>query len=232
MQEKNTLRNKTSFFIIGVLLIIILSAFGCKEEETPTTDSESNEQPKVTYEVPQESTDEPFVSQNGQEIQPDQPQDTPQDQTQDTTQDPSQSTDSQTQNGTTDSQQGPEDQTVLLSQTEKIVEIYGTFTNKGSEPYKNLKDLDIYATANMKGWIGSQTSKPFDQNAAFFGMTTKALSSVVLESSANNAKVLVTTKREEIVESRQQPRVFYALIEVQMVMEDDQWKVDGLYWQK
>lgn len=216
--KKNYLK-KQIFALIGLFSIVLFSAFGCKQDDAAKkTDEAASDQPKVTYEVPKENGQATDVKPDGQINQGE-------------TQG---STDNQDKTKTED-QKGAlkdEEKEIILTQAGKIVEIYGTFTNKESEAYKNLKDLDVYATKKLKDWIQTQTSKPQDQGDAFYGMTTKVLSSVVLESSQNSAKILVTTRREEIVESRQEPRVFYALIEVLMVKEEDQWKVDGLYWKK
>ncbi|MBU1167886.1 hypothetical protein KKC60_05805, partial [Patescibacteria group bacterium] len=120
---------------------------------------------------------------------------------------------------------------VIVKQAEKIVELFGSYTNKSKDAFKNFTDIKPFASEVMKTWLDNAASGTQDPNAPFYGVTTKAVSSAVLDSSANSARILVTTKREEITEQNQTPRTFYALIVVDMLKEGDEWKVNGLYWQ-
>lgn len=136
----------------------------------------------------------------------------------------------------TESQNPNDEEQMLQKQAEKLAQIYGTFTNKDKEPYKNYKELKNYATTRMQAWLDSQIKKPIeeDENAPFYGVTVKALSSAIIESSANAKKILVMVKKEEITSTRPTPQVSYKILLVQFVKEkeNEEWKLDGIYWQE
>lgn len=115
--------------------------------------------------------------------------------------------------------------------TIKVVEIYGSFTNKSKTPFKNLLDLDVYGTERFKSWSASQRRQTINPQASFYGISTDALSVAPLEMSENNARLLVTTERKEVTETNETRNSFYQLIVVEMVRENNEWKLDGLFWQ-
>lgn len=115
----------------------------------------------------------------------------------------------------------------LLSAAEKFAEILGTYTNKDN--YANIESSKNYTTEGMKNWLEA-LKKPVDPDAPFYGRTTQALSSSVLEITESTAKVLVTSKREEITAQTKTPNVIYQMIIVDFVKEDGSWKVNGAWW--
>lgn len=115
--------------------------------------------------------------------------------------------------------------------TRKIVETYGSFTNKSRVPFKNLVDLDVYGTDRFKSWSAEQRRENVDPQAPFYGITTQALSIAPLEINAGGARLLVTTEREQVTETNETKNSYYQLIIVEMVRENDEWKLDGLFWQ-
>lgn len=123
-----------------------------------------------------------------------------------------------------------EEQVIKLSKV--LAEIYGTFTNKDLEPYKNLKNLKSYSSDAMDSWIESKVaSYKAPESTSFYGITTKALSAGVLDSSSTEYKVLVTCEREEISESDNSPNKYYQLIEMNFIKKGQDWNLDGVYWQ-
>ncbi len=112
---------------------------------------------------------------------------------------------------------------------EKWVEIYGTFTNKDKEPFRNLKDLSPYATEKMQTAMDTlMAASKHDPNAAFFGRTTTALSSVVLSQKGSAATLLVTAKREDIIGTKPAPKSVYFMIRVELMRKGDEWKLDSV----
>lgn len=124
-----------------------------------------------------------------------------------------------------------EEDASLIAEAEKLTEIYGTFTNKDKEPYKNLREIKKYATTKTQAFLDEQMKKQIDSGAPFYGVTTKVLSSAMLESSGNAKKILVTVKKEEITSDKATPRTSYKMILINYVKEKEEWKVDGMYWQ-
>lgn len=198
------------FVLLITCLLVFSSAFGCKKTETKTDDTNK------TTTTPETSYNDSTAGQNPVVID------------QKTTTDQSQT---KTNNTETKPVTGEASEDTLKQQAEKMVEIFGTFTNRSSENYKNLKDLEPFASATFKSWLTKNQKSSPDKNAAFYGVTTKSLGTAVLESTANNVKILVTVRREEITEQNTKQRTFYALIIVELVNEEGSWKVNGLYWQ-
>jgi hypothetical protein len=129
------------------------------------------------------------------------------------------------------SSNGSDDEDVIKL-AKVLAEIYGTFTNKDLEPFKNLQDLKTYASEDMQSWIEDKVSSyQASDNTSFYGITTQSLSAAVLDSSATEYKVLVTTEREIVDESQSSPEKNYQLIEMNFVKSSDEWLLDSAYWQ-
>lgn len=211
----------------AALLVVLLSAFGCRTNEEEPTGENVNAEPEttVTFNIPESGEVAPAIEdvndgvQSGDAV----------------------STNEQAETVTTDESttvqeesaqpvQGDEQEVIALA--EKIVEIFGSFTNKSREPFKNVTDIEVYATDNLTPFLNSLKQNEIDPNAPFYGITTKALSTAVLTSSANNIELLITTEREEITDATQRGSKEFVLIKVDMVKQNDEWKVNGLYWQE
>lgn len=212
---------------LACLLVFLLTAFGCKsDDQSNTTEEASNT----------EATTEPvtFSTENSAEVNTT------------TTPDTANISDTDESNGTVNTSvnsvvnssestdTASDDQAKVLKLATSLAEIFGTFTNKDKEPFKNLKDLQSYASKKMSGWINNKVagaSKP-DSNAPFYGITTRVLSSAVLESSSTSYQILLTCQREEITEVTSSPKKSYQLLEMNFVKEDKEWKLDGVYWKE
>lgn len=197
---------------LSLALILFLSAIGCKKKETPeTTTTPTSEavtyKPKIT-ETPTETTKIKSTEEQNKEAAP---------------------TDTSTKS-TTPQATGDEEK-LLLDQAEKLAEIFGTFTNKDKEPYKNLKDLKQYSTEKMQKWLDEKSKTPVDPAAPFYGVTTKAISSAILEGDTTKKKILVTTEREEIKVTSKTPKVSFKLLLMDFEKVGEGWKLSGVYWQ-
>lgn len=248
----NFILNKKNILIklsIASLIVLVLSAFGCKNEEETPAEEETVEpteeisftppEPTATNEAAEATTTEGGDATTTDEIVfPDTTEETADSDTEAT-----EGEEAAEPEGTADmiDTQAPEDTTTpttedseeatLLRLASTLSEILGTFTNKDREPYKNLKDLKQYSSEKMQGWIDSKTSGAATSGAEpFYGITTRAISSGVLESSANSYKILVTCEREEIAEVVQTPKTFYQLLEMHFIKEGEDWLLDGAYW--
>lgn len=211
--------------IFSLALILVLTAFGCKQsdqESAGSTSEDSNEaQEQVTYnaaEIEEVINNGPSEDTSSQE-----------EQSEDTETDSATSKDNQaaSEEESTDN----EDQT-LLTQAEKLAEIYGTYTNKDKESFKNLKDLEQYATDDLQKWINNTSQGTIDKNAPFYGVTTKSLSSTVLKKGSNTREIIVTVKKEEITATSNTPKVSYKVILMLFEKSGEDWKLDGIYWQE
>lgn len=239
MLQKN---KKTLLVKIGLLLgvVILFTALGCKKstpEPSETTESPT-ETPSITYPANEAATEtaNEAISTTEETISPSPTATTASPTVSPTTSPITSPTASPSPTTTAAATPTPEpktsdEETILKQQAEKLAEIYGTYTNKDKEPYKNLKDLKKYGTTKFQAWLDLQMKKTLDSQAPFYGATTKTLSSAILESSGNAKKILVTVKKEEISAKRETPQVSYKLILLNFIKEKEEWKLDGIYWQ-
>lgn len=232
---------------IGLGVVILLTALGCKkstQKSTQITESPA-ESPVITYPTNEQLINEAITNETAS---PSPATSTPTNTAVETplptispspspspspTSTPTSTTSTPPISPTPEVKTTDEDLT-LKQQAEKFAEIYGTYTNKDKEPYKNFKELKPYATTKMQAWLDTylQTKKsPEESDAPFYGVTTKALSSAVIESSADAKKILVTVKQEEITSKRATPQVSYKILLLNFKREKEEWKLDGIYWQ-
>lgn len=118
----------------------------------------------------------------------------------------------------------------VLALASKIAEIYGTFTNKDKEAYKNLKTIKTYSTEKMNNWIDQQLAKPINQKASFYGVTTKTISSGIADRTEKEMTAIVTAKREEITAQNNKPTVKYQILKLEFTKVGEEWKLSGAFW--
>ncbi len=121
----------------------------------------------------------------------------------------------------------------IITTAQRFSERFGTYTNQDN--FQNFQNLKIYATANMQVWMDGfvqQQQKKFkDQNVAFYGVTTKALTAKVLSARPDTIQILVNTERSEITDQTETPKVSYQNIIVEMKQQDNDWKVNFAQFQ-
>lgn len=205
-------------------LVILLSAFGCKTNEDTTDAANVNTEPdtKAVFNVPEIDTG----TNNANTVAAPEEASTENDATASI---PDEGKNVETNTTGTAETKDLESEEIVLA--EKIVEIFGSFTNKSREPFKNITDMEVYATTSLQPFLNASKQKDIDIDAAFYGVTTKVLSVAVLSTNANSTEMLITTERDEVTEDSQTGKKSYALIKVDMVKVNDEWKVNGLYWQ-
>ncbi|MFH2104919.1 MAG: hypothetical protein ABII72_01650 [Parcubacteria group bacterium] len=216
---------------LACLLIMLLAAFGCKknEEATTTTDEvvTNSADEEVTFTSPSLDTESTIETSTTDEEQGTE---------ETTTNTAEESTNAaistnETNLSTTDTQSSSTEESQVLELAETLAEIYGTYTNKDKQSYKNLQDIKPYVSQKMATWIDGKTSGPTStSDGAFYGITTKALSSAAIDSSSTSYKVLVTCQQEEITEVTKSPQKDYQLLEMYFVKESKEWKLDGAFW--
>lgn len=256
------IKNKKIIKVILLCSVLLLfGAFGCKnadEQTTDTVDTTEQVDTEISFTTPQptisteDSTGDNALT--GQEtVSTDTALDNALTTLTDSDADENRSSDTNTINssGTTDStdanseisttneidtsditESTSSDEQDVIKLAQVLAEIYGTFTNKDLEPYKNLQDLETYASEDMQAWIKSKVdSYQAPDNTSFYGITTKALSAAVLDSSATEYQILVTTEREVIDESQPDSQKYFQLVEMNFIKSGDEWLLDSAYWQ-
>ena len=115
----------------------------------------------------------------------------------------------------------------IITTAQRFAERFGTYTNQDN--FQNFQNLKIYATASMQTWmdgfVQNQQKQFKDQNVAFYGVTTKALTSKVLSSRTDTIQILVNTERQEITDQSETPKITYQNIIIEMDRVDNDWKV-------
>jgi len=210
---------------LACLLVLLLAAFGCKSGEDSNETTEESDT-NTTEETVTFTTDDTAVNTATNTTTTDEANTA-------TTSDINSPVNSAV-NTSSSTSSDDEDQTKVLKLGTSLAEIFGTFTNKDKEPYKNLKDLKPYASQKMSGWVDNKISgaaKPAS-DAPFYGITTRVLSSAVLESSSTSYQLLLTCQREEITEVTSSPKKSYQLLEMNFIKESKEWKLDGAFWKE
>ncbi len=225
-------KKKYTIFL-AILVVLILAAFGCKEEEV-------NEpvvvEPNVTANEENVSEDTnaefPIINANETANETNEAEDL-NEETEEINETENEDVGNQIENIEEEGQKevGEAEQGTVLALADKIAEIYGTYTNKDKEAFKNYKTLKTYATNKMDKWLDTQIDQPLDKDAPFYGVTTKAVTSAIMSDKDGKMTALVTTKREEITAASNRPTVKYELLTLEFVKDEKEWKLNGVYWQ-
>jgi hypothetical protein len=233
-----TFFKKTKSFtipILACLLVVLLSAFGCKQAEPTKEEAVAEPTEEVTFAPPEPTVTNEAAPPTTEEVVFPENAEKEAEVGDETAAEPQKEEEAITNEAVTPTIPTIEEtgEETVLKLAKSLAEIFGTFTNKDKEPYKNLKDLKPYVTAKMEAWIDGKVAEAAAPTfeGPFYGMTTQAVSAGVLESTAASYKILVTCEREEITEVTKSPKKFYQLIEMNFVKEGEDWKLDGAYWQ-
>lgn len=221
-----------------VMIVLLFTALGCKKQTSATTTTTTPATPTTQYSGDKTATPmataEATVAPTATEEKETNATPLPFETTTPTTATATPVATSEatkTTTPTTATTEPTDDDVALKTKAEKLAEIFGTYTNKDKETHKNLKDLKKYATTKMQSWLDAQAKNAVDANAPFYGVTTKALSSAIIDSASAKKSVLITVKKEEILSTNQTPKSVYALLLMNFVKESGEWKLDGAYWQ-
>lgn len=110
----------------------------------------------------------------------------------------------------------------------RFVEIYGSYSTDA--PYQNLMAADYMFSDSFKQVISGQktTTEP---GGGFYSVTTRALSAQVESQSDSQARILVSTQREELFNSIGETQLRYQDIRVTLVKSGSNWLINGAEWQ-
>lgn len=117
----------------------------------------------------------------------------------------------------------------LQSASKTFAERYGSYSTEAE--FANLTDvlplMSASFAAETRAFVAGATA-----SAEFYGVTTRAVTIRVNASddAAGTADVIVTTQREETMDSPQNTSVRYQDLDLAFVMEGGEWKVDSAMW--
>ncbi|MBT6690936.1 hypothetical protein HOB10_01220 [Candidatus Parcubacteria bacterium] len=110
----------------------------------------------------------------------------------------------------------------VVNLAKNFAERFGSWST--DNPGKNLEELLPLSTIRMQGYL---QGIEIDYNPSeFLGLSTKSLSAEILSVSDSDAEVLVGTQRVE-----NDRNVYYQDIKMILIKPDNEWLVDGAYWQ-
>jgi len=109
-------------------------------------------------------------------------------------------------------------------------ERFGSFSNQSD--FQNIRDLFPFMTASMKNWAENyiEVQKAGGSYDVYSGVTTKSISRKILSINDDSAEILVSTQRREFTGTMANENVIYQDIELKLVKEGEEWKIDGVWW--
>ena len=122
--------------------------------------------------------------------------------------------------------------TVTLSTTELsvrqtatlVLERWGSFSNRNDGV--NVKDALPFVTESMAKWMKTQTK----ESGVFTGQTVEVLSLKIVSLDETAAELEGQTRRTR--ETLTEKNVVYQTAKINLVKNDEGWKVDGIFWLK
>lgn len=119
-------------------------------------------------------------------------------------------------------------ESAIKNQAKNFVERFGSYS--AAADFSNFEEIKPLATASLAAWLADYKKQLLaKQTLDFLGITTKAISQKIISSDSNNALVMVSTQREEKTHSGSV--VSYRDMLVKLVWQNNQWLIDGAYWQ-
>jgi len=118
----------------------------------------------------------------------------------------------------------PVDMSVYAKQVAKIfVERFATYSNQNSN--QNIDDVLSMSTPVMVKWLETQRS---DSGVEYQGMSTSVVASRIINIDSNNAMVEVDTQQQIMTTSGMELKQRTGRVELNQ--ENNDWKVNGFYW--
>lgn len=120
----------------------------------------------------------------------------------------------------------------IVSLAKSFIDRYGTFSSQNE--YDNINDLRTYMTESMNK-DADKLIKEIEANntngsKGYYGITTRTLSSEMVELKDSEAKLNLTAQRKESSEAKPELNVYYQNVEVIIKKESGVWKVDKVTW--
>jgi hypothetical protein len=122
----------------------------------------------------------------------------------------------------------------ILFIASSFAERFGSYSNQSD--YRNFEELSIFMTESVRKWAASYKEQLKKQNPSidtYYALETKAISTKInsLDEQAGTSEILVKTQRQEFNNTLNNPRIFYQDILLKLIKVNNEWKVNGVYWQ-
>lgn len=120
----------------------------------------------------------------------------------------------------------PVDMSVYAKQVAKIfVERFATYSNQNNN--QNIDDVLSMSTSVMVRWLESQRG---DFELEYQGISTSVIASRIISMDDNMAVIELDTQQQVMTTSGSELKQKTGKVE--LVKEDNDWKVNGFYWNK
>lgn len=124
----------------------------------------------------------------------------------------------------------PEQHVVSATTVGRIfVERFGSFSSESR--YENIDDVMTLATDKLQSRLEdlAETVRR-EQGGDYYGVSTRIITVKAEVTTETNARLLITTQREEAIANPGNTSVRYQDIRVELVKEGDHWLVDAFTW--
>lgn len=118
----------------------------------------------------------------------------------------------------------------VINLSNLFTERFGSYSNQGD--FENVRDTMPLMTPSLQTWAeGYIRDNTPDDTSVYSGITTKALSTEVVQfdSAAGRAEVNVQAQRTEV--TSQGTRTFNQTLNIELVKTGNEWLVDSIQWQ-
>lgn len=110
-----------------------------------------------------------------------------------------------------------------------FVERFGSFSSESG--YQNIEDVMVLATTSLQSRLQSIADEARTSiESSYYGVTTKVVAMEIVEETENSASLLVTTQRNESIDSPANTTIEYQEIDLDMVRQGDTWLVSDFQW--
>lgn len=109
-----------------------------------------------------------------------------------------------------------------------FAERYGSYSNENN--YQNLRDLFPQMTSAMQSHMESFMASNPPPSGAYSGVTTKAVSTSIIERTETSVRLTISTQRIEATETNSRARVYYQTAEISLTKNGLKWLVDEFIW--
>jgi hypothetical protein len=114
-----------------------------------------------------------------------------------------------------------------------FTERFGSFSSQSN--FSNITDAKLFMTASLKEWADTYIKRLREENPedSYYGITTLALSTKTINYNerAGKAEIMVMTHRRESGDKIEGENNFRQDLLIEFEKENDNWRVNAIYWQ-
>ncbi len=110
-----------------------------------------------------------------------------------------------------------------------FVERFGSFSSESG--YENIDDILVLATSSLQSQLEAIADEARSQDSgAYYGVSTTVLTIEEVSASETSMSYVITTQREESIDSPANTSIRYQEIELTLVASGDTWLISSFAW--